>query len=83
MIKKRHMHLTEEILKQNPNMLSHTAPSLDARLDILVAEVPKLAKSAAEKAIGEWGQPRSKITHLILILHHQRHRHARRRPPLG
>lgn len=65
MIKKRHMHLTQEILKQNPNMLSHTAPSLDARLDILVAEVPKLAKSAAEKAIGEWGQPRSKITHLI------------------
>ncbi|KAK2659546.1 hypothetical protein Ddye_006079 [Dipteronia dyeriana] len=36
-----------------------------ARQDILVAEVPKLGKEAASKAIKEWGQPISKITHLI------------------
>lgn len=65
MIKKRHMHLTEEHLKKNPNMCAHTAPSLDARQDMVVDEVPKLGKEAAGKAIKEWGRPKSKITHLV------------------
>ncbi|KAL9327857.1 hypothetical protein ACSQ67_002860 [Phaseolus vulgaris] len=65
MIKKRYMHLDEEILKENPNMCAYMAPSLDARQDIVVVEVPKLGKEAAVKAIKEWGQPKSKITHLI------------------
>ncbi|XP_073125355.1 chalcone synthase-like [Henckelia pumila] len=65
MIKKRYMYLTEEILKKNPNMCAYMAPSLNARQDILVVEVPKLGKEAAQKAIKEWGQPKSKITHLI------------------
>ncbi|KAI8541232.1 hypothetical protein RHMOL_Rhmol08G0046200 [Rhododendron molle] len=41
------------------------APSLDARQDMVVVEVPKLGKEAATKAIKEWGQPKSKITHLV------------------
>ncbi|KAI3808453.1 hypothetical protein L1987_24404 [Smallanthus sonchifolius] len=41
------------------------APSLDARQDVATVEVPKLGKEAAVKAIKEWGQPKSKITHLI------------------
>ncbi|KAJ1426993.1 Thiolase-like [Sesbania bispinosa] len=41
------------------------APSLDARQDMVVVEVPRLGKEAAAKAIKEWGQPKSKITHLI------------------
>ncbi|KAL2530224.1 Chalcone synthase [Forsythia ovata] len=65
MIKKRYMHLTEEILKENPHMCEYMAPSLDARQDIVVVEVPKLGKEAAQKAIKEWGQSKSKITHLI------------------
>jgi len=65
MIKKRYMHLTEEILAANPNMTAYMEPSLDARQDIVVVEVPKLGKEAAVKAIKEWGQPKSKITHLI------------------
>ncbi|XP_059459487.1 chalcone synthase-like [Corylus avellana] len=65
MIKKRYMHLDENILKENPNMCAYMAPSLDARQDIVVAEVPKLGKEAATKAIKEWGQPKSKITHLV------------------
>ena len=65
MIKKRYMHLTEEILSENPNMCAYMEPSLDARQDIVVREVPKLGKEAAVKAIQEWGQPKSKITHLI------------------
>nr|GMD84651.1 chalcone synthase [Ipomoea batatas]GMD84879.1 chalcone synthase [Ipomoea batatas]GME08101.1 chalcone synthase [Ipomoea batatas] len=65
MISKRYMHLTEEILKENPNICAYMAPSLDARQDIVVVEVPKLGKEAAQKAIKEWGQPKSKITHLV------------------
>ena len=65
MIKKRYMYLTEEILKENPNVVAYEAPSLDARQDMVVVEVPKLGKEAATKAIKEWGQPKSKITHLV------------------
>ncbi|XP_008808811.3 chalcone synthase 3 [Phoenix dactylifera] len=65
MIRKRYMHVTEEILKENPNMCAYMAPSLDARQDLVVVEVPKLGKEAAAKAIKEWGQPKSRITHLI------------------
>nr|GMD72110.1 chalcone synthase [Ipomoea batatas] len=65
MIKKRHMLLTEEILKENPNLCTFGEPSLNIRQDILVSEIPKLGKEAALKAIEEWGQPKSKITHLI------------------
>ncbi|KAK3002034.1 hypothetical protein RJ639_028900 [Escallonia herrerae] len=65
MIRKRYMHLTEELLKENPNMCAYMAPSLDARQDMVVVEIPKLGKEAAAKAIKEWGQPKSKITHLV------------------
>ncbi|KAF8390761.1 hypothetical protein HHK36_025288 [Tetracentron sinense] len=61
----RYMHLDEEILKENPNMCAYMASSLDARQDMVVMEVPKLGKEAAAKAIKEWGQPKSKITHLV------------------
>ncbi|WCJ24220.1 Chalcone synthase [Euphorbia peplus] len=64
-IKKRYMHLTEEMLKANPNMCKFMAPSLDDRQDMLIVEIPKLGKEAATKAIKEWGQPKSKITHLV------------------
>ncbi|KAK3412921.1 hypothetical protein EUGRSUZ_I01579 [Eucalyptus grandis] len=65
MIKKRYMHLTEDFLKENPAMCAYMANSLDARQDVVVVEVPKLGKEAAAKAIKEWGQSKSKITHLI------------------
>ncbi|KAB5564877.1 hypothetical protein DKX38_004931 [Salix brachista] len=65
MIKKRYMHLTEDILKENPSVCEYMAPSLDARQDMVVVEVPKLGKEAAAKAIKEWGQPKSKVTHMV------------------
>nr|AIY34670.1 chalcone synthase [Ornithogalum saundersiae] len=65
MIRKRYMHLNEELLKENPNMCAYMAPSLDARQDMVVVEVPKLGKVAASAAIKEWGRPKSAITHLI------------------
>ncbi|XP_010682889.2 chalcone synthase [Beta vulgaris subsp. vulgaris] len=67
MIKKRYMYLTEEILEENPNLCDYMGTSsLDTRQDIVVAEVPRLGKEAAVKAIKEWGQPKSKITHVIM-----------------
>ncbi|WVZ22912.1 hypothetical protein V8G54_001456 [Vigna mungo] len=65
MIEKRYIHLTEEMLKQNPNISTYEEPSLNARQDILVEEVPKLGEKAASKALKEWGRARSDITHLI------------------
>ncbi|KAK3187810.1 hypothetical protein Dsin_027371 [Dipteronia sinensis] len=65
MIKKRYMYLTEEMLKENPSICAYMAPSLDITQDILIQEVPKLGKEAVTKAIEEWGQPKSKITHLV------------------
>ncbi|XP_076882438.1 chalcone synthase 3-like isoform X2 [Bidens hawaiensis] len=65
MIKKRYMVLTEEFLKENPNMCEYSSPSLNTRQDLLITEVPKLGKEAATKAIDEWGLPKSKITHVI------------------
>ncbi|KAK3004764.1 hypothetical protein RJ639_019460 [Escallonia herrerae] len=64
-IKMCYLCLKEEILIENPNMCEYMAPSLDARQDMVVTEVPKLGKEAAKKAIKEWGQPKAKITHLI------------------
>ena len=64
-VKKRYLHVTEEVLKENPSMRSYNAPSLDARQALLIEQVPKLGKEAAAKAIKEWGQPLSKITHLV------------------
>ena len=66
MIKKHYMHLTEDMLKESTNIGAYMAPSLDARQDILVEEVPKLGKEATTKAIKEWGCSTSKITHLIV-----------------
>ncbi|KAJ6794584.1 putative chalcone synthase 1 [Iris pallida] len=80
MIKKRYMYLTEEILKENPNVCAYMAPSLDARQDMVVVEVPKLGKEAAARAIKEWGQPQVE-DHPRDLLHHQRRRHARGRLP--
>jgi len=65
MIKKRYIHLTEEILKEHPNISTYEEPSLNVRQDILVEEVPKLGEKAALKALKEWGRPKSEITHLI------------------
>ncbi|KAK9669820.1 hypothetical protein RND81_13G156700 [Saponaria officinalis] len=66
MIKKRYMFLTEEILKEKPNLCEYMGSSLDTRQDMVVSEVPRLGKEAAVKAIKEWGQPKSKITHVIM-----------------
>ncbi|KAJ0031729.1 hypothetical protein Pint_13507 [Pistacia integerrima] len=64
-IKKRYTYTTKEVMKENPNINSYKAPSLDTRQDMAATLIPELGKEAATKAIEEWGQPKSKITHLI------------------
>lgn len=59
------MYMTEEILNQYPNICSYMEPSLTDRRQIDTVEIPKLAKEACLRAIQEWGQPKSEITHLI------------------
>ncbi|KAG5573823.1 hypothetical protein H5410_063589 [Solanum commersonii] len=41
MIKKRYLHLTEEILKKNPNICDYKTPSFDARQEITIVEMIK------------------------------------------
>ncbi|URD75364.1 hypothetical protein MUK42_10135 [Musa troglodytarum] len=64
-VKNRYAHLTEEIVEQNPNLRNPAAPSLETRLRIMIEAVPNLGKEAAAKALKEWGQPKSMITHLV------------------
>ncbi|KAF9606321.1 hypothetical protein IFM89_024989 [Coptis chinensis] len=65
LIKKRYMYMNEDILGKNPSMCVYNAPSLNASQKLVVDEIPKLGKEAAAKAIEEWGQPKSKITHVV------------------
>ncbi|EAZ15422.1 hypothetical protein OsJ_30836 [Oryza sativa Japonica Group] len=64
-IEKRYIHLDEEIICAHPNIIDKQQPSLETRVEIAATEVPKLAESAARKAIAEWGRPATDITHLI------------------
>ncbi|KAK9181749.1 hypothetical protein WN944_024888 [Citrus x changshan-huyou] len=41
MIRKRYVHLTEEMMKQNPNISTYMASSPNKRRDIMPEEVPK------------------------------------------
>ncbi|KAL3739378.1 hypothetical protein ACJRO7_020748 [Eucalyptus globulus] len=65
MIHKRYMHLTEELMEKHPEICSYDDPSLNPRQDIIIDTIPKLGEEAALKAIKEWGQPKSKITHIV------------------
>ncbi|GAB4856869.1 Chitin synthase, class 1 [Ancistrocladus abbreviatus] len=64
-IKKRHTFLTEEVIKEYPNIGTFDGQSLNARQEMVIAETPRLGQEAAVKAIEEWGQPKYRITHLI------------------
>ncbi|XP_074321719.1 chalcone synthase-like [Silene latifolia] len=64
-IRKRYMHLTMEFIKDKPQICDENASSFNIREDILIEEVPKLGYEASLKAISEWGQSKSKITHII------------------
>ncbi|GAB4826078.1 Chitin synthase, class 2 [Ancistrocladus abbreviatus] len=64
-IEKRYTYLTEEMIKENPNIGTFDGRSLNARQQMVIEETPRLGKEAALKALKEWGQPKSRLTHLI------------------
>jgi len=61
--KKRYFDVADEN-KDHPSLVTQEEQSLDKNA-LLVPGVTKLGKEAAEQALHEWGQPRSRITHLI------------------
>ncbi|GMH29599.1 hypothetical protein Nepgr_031442 [Nepenthes gracilis] len=64
-IKKRYTYLNEEMLKEHPSIATFDGRSFNERQAMVIEETPRLGKEAAMKAIKEWGQPKSRITHLI------------------
>ncbi|GMH29598.1 hypothetical protein Nepgr_031441 [Nepenthes gracilis] len=64
-IKKRYTYLNEEMLKEHPSIATFDRPSFNERQEMVIQETPRLGKEAAVKAIKEWGQLKSRITHLI------------------
>nr|BBE25129.1 chalcone synthase [Asparagus officinalis]BBE25130.1 chalcone synthase [Asparagus officinalis] len=65
-IDKRYTYVTESLLQQIPSMATYDSPSLNARQDLLDVLIPALAAEASRKAIADWGQPISSITHLVV-----------------
>ncbi|XP_024034720.1 uncharacterized protein LOC18033448 [Citrus clementina] len=59
-IRKRYVHLTEEMMKQNPNISTYMASSPNKRQDIVPEEVPKPGAKVASAAIKEWGSAQIK-----------------------
>nr|AAZ32093.1 chalcone synthase [Oncidium hybrid cultivar] len=64
-IRKRHFAWNEELLTANPCLRTFMDNSLNVRQEFVIREIPKLGAQAATKAIQEWGQSKSRITHLI------------------
>lgn len=53
------------MLKKNPEICTFTDNSMNARQALGVDAIPKLGAEASEKALAEWGRPRSLITHVV------------------
>jgi chalcone synthase len=65
MIDKRHVYVSDEMLKSNPCITAYKSPSLNLRQALADATVPQLGAEAARDAISDWGRPASDITHLV------------------
>ncbi|RVW73166.1 Stilbene synthase 1 [Vitis vinifera] len=55
------------MLEEHPNIGAYMAPSLNIRQEIITAEVPRLGRDAALKALKEWGQPKSRSPILYFV----------------
>lgn len=65
-INKRHMVVRKELLQQYPSLATHMDTSMNDRHEILMEWIPKLAIEAATNALAEWGQERSRVTHIVM-----------------
>uniref|UniRef100_A0A0D9W2J9 Chalcone/stilbene synthase N-terminal domain-containing protein n=1 Tax=Leersia perrieri TaxID=77586 RepID=A0A0D9W2J9_9ORYZ len=66
MIEKRYMYMSDEFLRSNPSVTAYNSPSINIRQSLTDATMPLLGAAAARRAIADWGQPASKITHLVM-----------------
>ncbi|CAO2147881.1 unnamed protein product [Urochloa humidicola] len=64
-IEKRHVCMSDDLLRSNPSITAYKSPSLNLRQELADAAVPQLGAEAARKAIGDWGRQAVGITHLI------------------
>ncbi|TVU15083.1 hypothetical protein EJB05_38585, partial [Eragrostis curvula] len=65
MIEKRHVCMSDDLLRCNPCITSYKSPSLNLRQRLADATIPKLGARAARDAISDWGRQPSDITHLV------------------
>ncbi|CAO2143614.1 unnamed protein product [Urochloa humidicola] len=65
MIEKRHVHMSDDLLRSNPSITAYKSPSLNLRQSLTDATVPLLGAEAARRAISDWGRHASNITHLV------------------
>ncbi|KAM0935207.1 putative chalcone/stilbene synthase, polyketide synthase, type III, thiolase [Dioscorea sansibarensis] len=66
-VKTRYVVMTDEILKQYPELASDGVPTIKQRLEISNKAVTEMAVDASNACILKWGRPASAITHLVYV----------------
>ncbi|PIA57268.1 hypothetical protein AQUCO_00600182v1 [Aquilegia coerulea] len=66
-VKTRYVVMSEEILKEYPELGVEGLPTVRQRLEISNKAVTEMATEASEVCIKNWGRPVSDITHLVYV----------------
>ncbi|KAL8242208.1 hypothetical protein R6Q59_012510 [Mikania micrantha] len=66
-VKTRYVVMSQEILKEYPELALEGLPTVKQRLDICNKAVTQMAIEASESCIKKWGRPVSDITHLVYV----------------
>ncbi|CAN0899375.1 Type III polyketide synthase B [Linum grandiflorum] len=66
-VKTRYVVMSDEILKQYPELALEGQATVKQRLDICNEAVTQMAIEASEVCIKNWGKPVSDITHLVYV----------------
>ncbi|KAK9164451.1 hypothetical protein Syun_005353 [Stephania yunnanensis] len=66
-VKTRYVVMSEEILKEYPELALEGTPTINQRLKIANKAVTDMAIEASQGCIKNWGRPSSSITHLVYV----------------
>lgn len=66
-MKTRYVVMSDEILKNYPELAVEGVPTLRQRLDICNDAVTQMAIEASQSCINKWGRPATDITHLVYV----------------
>ncbi|OVA04914.1 Chalcone/stilbene synthase [Macleaya cordata] len=66
-VKTRYVVMSDDILKEYPELALEGLPTVKQRLDISNKAVTDMAIEASETCIKNWGRPSSDITHVIYV----------------